>query len=47
MGQKLSMVREVVTPLNFVTPPSFLLTPPSCKTLSFNASCRLQTAMLT
>jgi hypothetical protein len=30
-GHKLSVVRKVVTPLNFVTPPSFSVTPPSCK----------------
>ena len=30
-GQKLSKVRKVVTLLNFVTPPSFSVTPPSCK----------------
>jgi len=30
-GQKLSVVRKVVTPLNFLTPPSFSVTPPSCK----------------
>ena len=29
-GQKLSVVRKVVTPLNFVTPPSFSVTLPSC-----------------
>jgi hypothetical protein len=32
--------RQVLTTLNF-------LTPPSCKLLSFNASCRLQPAMPT
>jgi len=30
-GQKLSKVRKVVTPFNFVTPLSFSVTPPSCK----------------
>ena len=30
-GQKLSEIREVLTPLNFVTPPSFSVTLPSCK----------------
>jgi hypothetical protein len=30
-GHKLSVVRKVVTPFNFVTPPSFSVTPPSCK----------------
>ena len=30
-GQKLSGVRKVLTPLNFVTPPSFSVTPPSCE----------------
>jgi hypothetical protein len=30
-GHKLSGVTKVVTPLNFVTPPSFSVTPPSCK----------------
>ena len=33
-GQKLSVVRKVVTPLNFVTPSSFSVTPPSCKPLT-------------
>ena len=30
-GHKLSGVRKFVTPLNFVTPPSFSVTPPSYK----------------
>ena len=30
-GHKLNVVSKVVTPLNFVTPPSFSVTPPSCE----------------
>ena len=30
-GHKLNVVRKVVTPVNFVTPPSFSVTPPICK----------------
>jgi hypothetical protein len=33
-GHKLSVVREVVTPFNFVTPLSFSVTPPSYKPLT-------------
>jgi len=33
-GHKLSVVRKVVTPLNFVTLPSFSVTLPSCDPLS-------------
>ena len=33
-GQKLSVVGEVLTPLNFVTPPSFSVAPPSCKPIT-------------
>jgi hypothetical protein len=35
-GHKLSVVRKVVTPFNFVTPPSFSVTPPSCKPIQCN-----------
>ena len=33
-GHKLNVVSKVVTPLNFVTPPSFSVTPPSYKPFS-------------
>ena len=34
-GHKLSVVRKVVTPLNFVTLPSFSVTLPSCDPPTF------------